>query len=62
MPSWLLSLFMYFCVFGYTKITDNLYAQLIGGIVIGVTVYFAGAYLFKFKEINEVKYMLNRKK
>ena len=62
LPSWLLSLSMYFCVFGYTKIIGNLYAQLIGGIIIGVTVYFVGAYLFKFEEINEVKYMLNRNK
>ena len=62
LPSWLLSLLMYLCVCGYTKITDNLYAQLIGGIVIGIAVYLSGAYLFRFKEINEVKYMLNRKK
>jgi len=62
LPSWLLSLTMYLFVFGYTKIVSNLYAQLIGGIVIGVVVYLLGSYLFKFKEINDVKYMLNRKK
>lgn len=62
MPSWLLSFAMFLCVFGYAHLVDNYYAQIGGGFVIGVAVYLTGAYLFKFKEINEVKYMLNRKK
>lgn len=62
MPSWLLSLAMFLCVWGYTHLVDNYYVQIAGGIVIGVVVYLAGAYLFKFKELGEVKYMLNRKK
>lgn len=62
MPSWLLSFAMFLCVFGYAHLVDNHYVQIGGGFVIGVAVYLTGAYLFKFKEINEVKYMLNRKK
>ena len=53
---------MFLCVWGYTQFVDNNYVQILGGAFIGGVVYFSGAYLFKFKELNEVKYMLNRKK
>lgn len=62
MPSFLLSSVMFLCVWGYTQFVDNNYVQILGGAIIGIIVYFSGAYLFKFKEIDEVKYMLNRKK
>ena len=62
MPSWLLSFAMFMCVWGYAQLVDNHYVQIGGGFVIGAIVYLVGAYLFRFKEINEVKYMLNRKK
>lgn len=61
-PSWLLAFAMYLCVFGYTQFVSNYYIQILGGVTIGVIVYIGGAYLFKFKEMNEVLYMLNRKK
>ncbi len=62
MPSWLLSFAMFMCVWGYAQLVDNHYVQIGGGFVIGAIVYLVGAYLFRFKEIDEVKYMLNRKK
>ena len=62
MPSFLLSSVMFLCVWGYTQFVDNNYVQILGGAFIGGVVYFSGAYLFKFKELNEVKYMLIRKK
>ena len=61
-PSWLLSFVMFLCVWGYTQLVENYYLQIFGGIIIGGIVYISGSYLFKFKEMNEVLYMLNRKK
>ena len=61
-PSWLLSFVMFLCVWGYTQLVENYYLQIFGGIIIGGIVYIFGSYLFKFKEMNEVLYMLNRKK
>ena len=53
---------MFLCVWGYTQFVANNFVQILGGAIIGIIVYFSGAYLFKFKEIDEVKYMLKRKK
>lgn len=40
---------------------DNLWAELLVGGLTGIVVYIGGALLFKFPEINEVKYMINKK-
>lgn len=52
-------------MFGVILLTNyfitNLYIQIIIGGIIGVTVYLGGAILFKFEELNDVKYMLKRK-
>lgn len=61
-PSWLLAFCMYLCIGVYMHIVNNPFWELLGGILIGGIVYIGGAYVFKFKEINEVLYMLNRKK
>lgn len=61
-PSFLLSLVMMALVLFSTRYIGNpIYRLLIGGMV-GPLFYFGIAYLFKFEELQEVKYMLNRKK
>jgi hypothetical protein len=49
-------------VFGVNSFLENMWLQLFVGGTVGLAVYAAGAYILKFEELNEVKYMLNRKK
>lgn len=43
------------------SLISNLYLQIICGGIVGFIVYVSGAILFKFEELNDVKYMLKRK-
>lgn len=43
------------------SLISNLYLQIICGGIIGFIIYVSGAILFKFEELNDVKYMLKRK-
>lgn len=61
-PISLLSFAMFGFVWGYTLMVDNLYAELIVGGVVGVIVYLGIAYLLRFDELNEIKFMLQLKK
>ena len=61
MPIIILSLVMFGVILLANHFITNLYIQIIIGGIIGVTVYLGGAILFKFKELNDVKYMLKRK-
>lgn len=47
--------------FGTTLVIPNLWAQLIIGGICGAGIYLGIAYLFKMKELEDVKYMLKRK-
>ena len=60
-PSFLLSLIMFGIVFFMTYFVSNLYLQLVLGGSVGVIFYICGAMLFNFDELNDVKYMINRK-
>lgn len=60
-PIIILSLVMFGVILLANHFITNLYIQIIIGGIIGVTVYLGGAILFKFKELNDVKYMLKRK-
>ena len=62
LPSYLLSLFMLGLVFLVNSYVENPYMQICVGGSVGMLFYIVGAYLFKFNEIEDVKYMLSRKK
>ena len=59
------TLFLSFLLFGTVHLTtyyiSNLYLQIVCGGIAGGIVYLGGAILFKFEELNDVKYMLKRK-
>lgn len=61
MPTILLSFASWGVIHLVNCFIDNLWMELIVGGGIGTIVYVLGAYLFKFPEINEVKYMLKTK-
>lgn len=60
-PILLLSAVMYLAIYCANSFIDNMVLQIIIGGTLGATVYLGGAILFKFKELNDVKYMLKRK-
>lgn len=61
MPSFLLSLFMFGTVYLVISFINNMYIQLAVGGSVGMIIYLCGALMFKFDELHDVKYMLNRK-
>ncbi len=58
-------LILSFVMFGIVHISnlyiDNMYLQILIGGILGGAVNLGGAFLFKFKELEDVKYMLKRK-
>lgn len=60
-PTLFLSLLLFGSVHLITYFISNLYLQIICGGIVGFIVYVSGAILFKFEELNDVKYMLKRK-
>lgn len=58
----LLSFMMYGVVWGVLQFIPNLWLQIVMGGAIGAVFYLGGAILFKFSELEEVKYLLSRKK
>ena len=61
LPSLILSLLLFGTTHLTTYFISNLYLQIVCGGVAGAIVYLGGAILFKFEELNDVKYMLKRK-
>ena len=61
LPSFLLSLAMMSVVWIAISFINNTIIQLLAGSIIGLSFYFGVAYLFRFKELQDVKYMINRK-
>lgn len=57
----LLSFMMYGVVWGVLQFIPNLWLQIVMGGTIGAVFYLGGAILFKFSELEEVKYLLSRK-
>ena len=57
----LLSFMMYGVVWGVLQFIPNLWLQIVIGGTIGAVFYLGGAILFKFSELEEVKYLLSRK-
>lgn len=62
LPTYGLSILIFCVVFGMNQFIDNLWLQLILGGLVGGGLYLGLAILFKFSELQDVKYMLNRKK
>lgn len=62
MPIFLLSLLMFGCIHAANYFISNMWSQLIVGGQVGAIIYLGGAYLLKFEELKDVKYLLNRKK
>jgi len=61
LPIFALSLLMFGAVHLSIHFVDNLYLQILVGGMVGGIVYLGGAFLFRFKEIEDVLYMLKRK-
>lgn len=57
----LLSFMMYGVVWGVLQFIPNLWLQIVMGGTIGAVFYLGGAILFKYSELEEVKYLLSRK-
>jgi len=62
LPTYGLSLLIFIVVFGINQFFDNLWLQLIIGLSVGALLYLGLAYLFGFSELQDLKYMMNRKK
>lgn len=62
LPIFVLSLLMWGCVLTVNYFLPNMLIQLFVGGCVGAIIYLGGAYLLKFEELKDVKYLLNRKK
>jgi len=60
-PTLILSFLLLGSIHFTNSLISNLYLQIICGGIVGFIVYASGAILFKFEELNDVKYMLKRK-
>lgn len=57
----LLSVFVSAIVYYITLLLSNIYMQAIVGLSVGCIMYLGCSIIFKFEELNDVKYMLSRK-
>lgn len=60
LPIFTLSMVMFGIILISNHFIDNMYLQILVGGILGGTVYLGGAFLFKFKELDDVKYMFKR--
>ena len=58
MPILLLSLLVFVVVYGITLVVSNEWVQIIVGGSVGVVLYLGIAYLFRFEELDAMKYMI----
>ena len=61
-PILVLSILTWLCIHGVNYFITNLVLQIIIGGIVGAIFYIGIAYILKFSELEDVKYMLNRKK
>lgn len=61
LPIFALSLALFGTIHLSNYFIDNMYLQILIGGIFGGAVYLGGAFLLKFKELEDVKYMLKRK-
>lgn len=62
LPILILSLVMFGGIHAVNYFIPNMLIQLFVGGCVGAIIYLGGAYLLKFDELKDVKYLLNRKK
>ncbi len=62
LPIFVLSMVMFAAIHVANTFISTLWLQIICGATVGFIVYIGGAYLFRFCELEEVKYMLNKNK
>jgi len=62
LPILILSTTMFVAIHATNHLICNMLLQIICGGIVGLVIYLGGAYIFHFSELEEVKYMLNRKK
>lgn len=60
-PVLLLSVVMFACVLSLTFVVSSYYLQIFLGGILALSIYGGGGYLFKFSEMDDLKYMLKRK-
>lgn len=60
-PTLLLSLVLFGVILALNQFISSYLLQILVGGTVGSLVYLGGAFLFKFDELNDVKYMLKRK-
>lgn len=60
-PTLLLCIFMFLGIYLSNSLIHNMFLQIIVGGFIGTTIYLGSAFLLKLEELNDLKYMLNRK-
>ena len=59
-PTLLLGLVMFGCVLLVTSLLSNMYLKLVLGGLLGIVIFGGGALLFKFREIQELKFLVKR--
>lgn len=60
-PIFTLSMVLFGIILMANHFIDNMYLQILVGGILGGAIYLGGAFLFKFKELEDVKYMFKRK-
>lgn len=61
LPTLLLSFVLWGTIYLTNQLITNYILQILIGGTVGFIIYLGGAFLFKFDELNDVKYMLKRK-
>lgn len=62
LPSLTISFTMFLVVLALTHVIGNMIFQIVIGVLVGAIIYLGGAYVMKFQELHDVKYLLSRKK
>lgn len=62
LPIFMLCMVMFAAIHVTNLFISSLWFQILCGGIVGFITYMGGAYLFRFSELEEVKYMLNRNK
>lgn len=62
LPIFILCMIMFAAIHVTNSLISTMWLQIVCGGMVGLIIYWGGAYLFRFSELEEVKYILNRKK
>lgn len=60
-PILLLSFVMFICVLLLTSVLSNYYIQIISGLILGMCIYIGGGLLFRYSEMEDLKFLIKRK-